>query len=205
MEVSLSTLVLDYDLIHNVVLYTLKCTRSRKVGSKLLISIMINYNQIEVERQCIISLFDIYCNGLYEPSEADEMGFINNLKERSINQPENDKSVLFEFIAYLSRFIKILNRLIRIPDTVEFSEDKVVYKIQALLYLVNVGEPEPLRDFITDLYRRTLKSRIMFKPGYILKSWHQHFHGIIMNMHLFLPFLCCQSKLILKEEKICWN
>ncbi|RCK54803.1 hypothetical protein Cantr_04150 [Candida viswanathii] len=187
-EASLSTLVLDYDLIHNVVLYTLKCTRSRKVGSKLLISIMIHYNQIEVERQCIISLFDIYCNGLYEPSECDEMGFINNLKERSINQPQNNKSVLFEFIAYLSRFIKILNRLIRIPDTLEFSEDKVVYKIQALLYLVNVGEPEPLRDFITDLYRRTIKKEDFVQAGLYLEilastfPWDHHEYAPVSTM-----------------------
>lgn len=202
MEVSLSTLVLDYDLIHNVVLYTLKCTRSRKVGSKLLISIMINYNQIEVERQCIISLFDIYCNGLYEPSEADEMGFINNLKERSINQPENDKSVLFEFIAYLSRFIKILNRLIRIPDTVEFSEDKVVYKIQALLYLVNVGEPEPLRDFITDLYRRTLKKQDYVQAGLYLEilastfPWDHHEYAPVST----IPVLPIQTNFERRES-----
>ena len=85
-------LFLDYDLIHNVVLYTLKCTQTRKTGSKLLISIMKNYNQIEVERQCIISLFDIYCNGLYEPCESDELGFINNLNEFSTtNESETDQ------------------------------------------------------------------------------------------------------------------
>ena len=132
---------------------------------------MKNYNQIEVERQCIISLFDIYCNGLYEPCKSDELGFINNLNEFSTtNESETDQiSMLLDFVAYLSRFIRVLNRLIRVPDTVEFNDDKVVYKIQALLYLVNVGEPEPLREFVGNLYKETIAQKDHIQAGLYLE------------------------------------
>lgn len=200
-ESSLATLVLDYDLIHNVVLYTLKCTPTRKTGSKLLISIMTNYNQIEVERQCIISLFDIYCNGLYEPCESDEMGFINNLKGLSINQPETEQGVLLDFVAYLSRFIRVLNRLIRVPDTAEFNDDKVVYKIQALLYLVNVGEPEPLREFVTDLYKEIIAQKDYIQAGLYLELLASTFpwsHGEYVNASL-IPELPIQTNFERRE------
>lgn len=203
LESSLATLVLDYDLIHNVVLYTLKCTQTRKTGSKLLISIMKNYNQIEVERQCIISLFDIYCNGLYEPCESDELGFINNLNEFSTtNESETDQiNMLFDFVAYLSRFIRVLNRLIRVPDTVEFNDDKVVYKIQALLYLVNVGEPEPLREFVGDLYKETIAQKDHIQAGLYLELLASTFpwsHGEYVTASL-IPELPIQTNFERRE------
>ena len=55
------------------------------------------------------------------------------------------------------------------PDTVEFNDDKVVYKIQALLYLVNVGEPEPLREFVGDLYKETIAQKDHIQAGFIFR------------------------------------
>ncbi|OUM51802.1 hypothetical protein BVG19_g929 [[Candida] boidinii] len=157
----------DLGIIHELLLFCLQRNdRCLKVGVKMLWSILVsewvmNESLFDIERECIVALYDIFHNSKYYTPQAIEIkAFITELKMTIKIDPEDEAYKSFvKFVETLSDFFSILIELNSIPLGIEYDDDRTFYKLAISGYLMKVNKPELLQSFINDMYENNLSKR----------------------------------------------
>lgn len=153
----------DYGILQDLMLVALqKNLQCQQVSVKILWSIMVSEfilsdNIIDIEKECLVGLHDIYYRNAYKPTPVEQESFIERMK-LTIRLDREDEAfgLIYSFIQTLSGFLSVLNDLNSVPVGPEFDDDRTFHKLNINAYLKNANKPELFHSFINTMYEDNL-------------------------------------------------
>ncbi|EGV65727.1 Deoxycytidine kinase 1 [Yamadazyma tenuis] len=154
----------DYSILQYLMPFALqKNVQCQSVSVKVLWSIMVSEyilsdSIIDVERECLLGLHDVYNGHSYKPSIVVQESFIDRMKSTiRLDREDEAFNLIFNFIQTLQGFLLVLNDLTSVPVGAEFDDDRTFHKLNINAYLKNANKPELFHSFINQMYEENLK------------------------------------------------
>ncbi|EMG50595.1 hypothetical protein G210_2071 [Candida maltosa Xu316] len=151
----------EYGILPDLMLLGLqRDSECQSVCVKILWSIMISEyilsdTLIEIEKQCLLGLYDIYHKNSYKPTLVDQNNFIERMKVTiRLDREDEAFEAIYGFIQNLQSFLGTLNYYISVPVGLEFKQDREFHELKLLSMIKNSGKPELFNSFINQLYER---------------------------------------------------
>lgn len=177
----------QYCVLHDLMLFALQNNSvCQTVGSELLWSIMVTYfiekkSIIDVERQCLLGLRDVYYNNAYKPSSLEQEKFMEQLKKKITVKCESEAIEVFsKFTESLEGFLTALNEYICIPMDPVFAEDRKIHELKINAYLKSANKPELFDSLINTIYEENLEKNNYIQAALTMEllastySWDQN-------------------------------
>lgn len=199
----------DYGILQELMLFALqKNQECQAVSVKILWSIIISEyvlsdNIIDIEKECLVGLHDIYYRNAYKPSMVEQNSFIERMK-KTIRLDREDEAfeIIYNFIDSVDGFLKVLNDLNNVPVGPEFDDDRTFHKLNINAYLKNANKPELFHSFINSMYEENLKKNDFIQAALsleLLASTYSWDHSVIVPSS-FRPKFPEQSSFERKEN-----
>ncbi|KAK6457664.1 dedicator of cytokinesis protein 4 CRK binding protein [Scheffersomyces xylosifermentans] len=177
----------DYGILQDLMLFALqKNVNCQSVSVKMLWSIIVaefivSDTIVDVERECLVGLHEIYYRNAYKPSIAEQEGFIERMKLTiRLDREDIAFGVVYSFIESLSGFLTVLNDLNSVPVGPEFDDDRTFHKLNIKAYLKNANKPELFHSFINGMYEENIAKKDYIQAALSLEllastySWDHH-------------------------------
>lgn len=199
----------DYGILQELMLFALqKNQECQAVSVKILWSIIISEyiisdNIIDIEKECLVGLHDIYYRNAYKPSSNEQNSFIERMKKTiRLDREDEAFNIIYNFIESLDGFLKVLNDLNSVPVGPEFDDDRTFHKLNINAYLKNANKPELFHSFINSMYEENLKKNDYIQAALsleLLASSYLWDHSVIVPSS-FRPKFPEQSSFERKES-----
>lgn len=177
----------DYGILQDLMLLALqKNSECQQVSVKILWSIMVSEyvlseSIIDIEKECLVGLNDIYNRNSYKPSLREQQALVERLK-LTIRLDREDEAfhLIYNFIESLAGFLDVLNDLNVVPVGPEFDDDRTFHKLNIKAYLKNANKPELFHSFISTMYEDNLGKNDFIQAALSLEllastySWDHH-------------------------------
>lgn len=177
----------EFGILQDLILFSLQRNdKCQTVGVKVLWSILISEyalsdNIIDVERECLLGLHEIYSGNGYKPSLVDQETFIEKLKATiRLDREDEAFSLIYKFVDNLQEFMAVLNDLNSVPVGPEFDDDRTFHKLTITSYLKNANKPELFHSFINAMYEEYLNKNDFIQAALSLEllastyDWDHH-------------------------------
>lgn len=166
----------DYGVLQDVMLFSLqRHVNCQEVGVKMLWTIIIsewllNERLIDIERECIVGLYEIFHSNKYKPFQFEERVFIRQLKSLIRIDPEDEAyEAIDSFIQNIYEFLEVLNDLENVPPGLEFDDDRTFHKLNINGFLKHVNKPELLHSFISEMVEFNIAKQNFVQAGLLLE------------------------------------
>ncbi|GMM33848.1 Dck1 protein [Saccharomycopsis crataegensis] len=166
----------DYGVLQDLMLLSLqRQANCQEVGVKMLWTIIIsewllNEKLIDIERECIVGLYEIFHSNRYKPGQYEERNFIKKLKSSIRIDPEDEAfEAIDSFIQNLYEFLEVLNDLENVPPGPEFDDDRTFHKLNINGFLKHVNKPELLHSFISEMVEGNVAKQNFVQAGLSLE------------------------------------
>ncbi|ODV79777.1 dedicator of cytokinesis protein 4 CRK binding protein [Suhomyces tanzawaensis NRRL Y-17324] len=153
----------DYGILQDLMLFALqKNAACQSVSVKILWSIMISEyilsdNIVDIEKECLVGLHEIYNRNSYKPSLVEQDMFIERMKLTiRLDREDEAYGMITNFIESVSGFLFVLNDLNSVPVGPEFDDDRTFHKLNINAYLKNANKPELFHSFINSMYEENI-------------------------------------------------
>lgn len=153
----------DFAILQDLMLFALqKNDQCQTVSVKILWSIMVSEYMlsdtiVDIERECLVGLHDIYYRTAYKPSIAEQQAFIERMKATiRLDREDEAFGIIYNFIESMAGFLDVLNDLNSVPVGPEFDDDRTFHKLNINAYLKNANKPELFHSFINTMYEENL-------------------------------------------------
>ena len=153
----------DYGILQDLMLFLLQRNfECQSVGVKILWLIVISEyilldTVVDIEKECLVGLHDIYYRNAYKPSKLEQERFIERMKVTICLDREDEAfGLVYKFIETLRGFMDVLNDLNAVPVGPEFDDDRTFHKLNIKAYLKNANKPELFHSFINSMYEEHL-------------------------------------------------
>lgn len=180
----------DYAILQDLMLFALqKNAECQRVSVKILWSILVSEfilsdSIIDVERECLVGLHDIYNRNAYKPSPVEQEAFIDLLKATiRLDREDEAFSMFYNFIESLAGFLVVLNDLNSVPVGPEFEDDRTFHRLNINAYLKNANKPELFNSFINTMYEGHLSKGDYIQAALSLELYASTFswdHNVIL-------------------------
>lgn len=177
----------EYSVLRELMLFGLqKSLVCEEVAVRVLWSILVsefilNDSIVEVEKECLMGLLEIFNRHAYKPSLVEQQRLIGALTGAvRIDVEDIAYSSVFKFVESLDGFLDVLNDLNSVPVGPEFEDDRTHHKLKINAYLKNADKPELFNSFINSMYENNLKKENYVQAALSLKlladsySWNHH-------------------------------
>ncbi|KAI5951651.1 DCK1 [Candida jiufengensis] len=149
----------EYGIIGELMIFGLQRNEEcQSVAVKILWSMIISEyilseNLREVEKQCLLGLYEIYQKVGYKPTKEDMDSFIERLKATiRLDREDEAFNVIYGFIKSLSAFCTTLTYYSSVPVGPEFDEDRAFHNVKLRAQIKTAGKPELFNSFINTMY-----------------------------------------------------
>ncbi|ODV84323.1 hypothetical protein CANARDRAFT_29204 [[Candida] arabinofermentans NRRL YB-2248] len=157
----------DYSIIEDLLSFSLQRNeKCLEVGVDMLWSTIvsewvISENLFEIERECIIALYEIFhTEGKYSPELFEIKNFISQLRSViKLDIEDEAYRPVMKLVDTLSEFLNTLFNLKSIPAGEEFDDDRTFHKLNISSYLMKVNKPELFQSFINEMYENYLSKK----------------------------------------------
>lgn len=153
----------DYGILQDLMLFALQKNSScQEVSVKILWSIMVSEfilsdNIIDIEKECLLGLHEIYNRNAYKPAPPEQKTFIERMKVTiRLDREDEAFSLIYNFINTLEGFLSVLNDLNEVPVGPEFDDDRTFHKLNINAYLKNANKPELFHSFINSMFEENV-------------------------------------------------
>lgn len=177
----------DYGILQDLMLFALQRNDAcQLVSVKILWSIIVSEfilseTIVDVEKECLVGLHDIYNRTAYKPGLPEQQSLIRRIK-LTIRLDREDEAfgVIYNFIETLAGFLEVLNDLNSVPVGPEFDDDRTFHKLNINAYLKNANKPELFHSFINQMYEDNLAKNDFIQAALSLEllastySWDHH-------------------------------
>lgn len=149
----------EFSLISELMMFGLQRNEEcQSVAVKMVWTIMVSEFILsgglnEVEKQCLIGLYEVYQKASYKPSREDQDNFINRMKATiRLDREDEAFGIFYQFIQNLTAFCSTLNYYTSVPVAPEFDEDRRFHNIKLRAQIKAAGKPEYFNSFIGTMY-----------------------------------------------------
>lgn len=149
----------EYGILQDLMLFALQKNEAcQSVSVKILWSIMVSEfilsdSIVDVEKECLVGLHDIYTRTAYKPDISEQRTFIERIKVTiRLDREDEAFGVIYTFIETLEGFLDVLNDLNSVPVGPEFDDDRTFHMLNINAYLKNANKPELFHSFINKMY-----------------------------------------------------
>ncbi|KAI5964885.1 DCK1 [Candida pseudojiufengensis] len=149
----------EFGIIPELMIFGLqRNVECQSVAVKILWSIIISEyilsdNLKEVEKQCLLGLYDIYQKVGYNPSKEDMDNFLERLKATiRLDREDEAFNVIYGFIKSITAFCSTLSYYASVPVGPEFDEDRAFHNVKLRAQIKTAGKPELFNSFINAMY-----------------------------------------------------
>lgn len=180
----------DYSILQDLMLFALQKNQDcATVAVKILWSIMVSEyilsdSIIDIEKECLVGLHEIYYRNAYKPSESEQERLIERFKVTiRLDREDEAYGVICNFIDTLQGFLLVLNDLNSVPVGPEFDDDRTFHKLNINAYLKNANKPELFHSFINQMYEEHLGKEDYIQAALsleLLASTYTWDHNIIL-------------------------
>lgn len=154
----------DYSILQDLVLFCLQYDKTcQELGVHMLWSLLVSEwlvseNLLEVEKQCIVGLYEVFHHTSYLPHVEQQRQFLLLLK-KTIRIDREDVAFypVKSFIDRLEMFLSSLNDLSAVPPGDEYDDERTFYRLNISGFLMEVNQPNLLHTFINEMYESNLK------------------------------------------------
>lgn len=198
----------DYGILQELILFALqKNLECQRVSVKILWTILVSEyilsdSIIDIEKECLVGLHDIYNRHAYKPSVIEQQAFIELLKVTiRLDREDEAFSMFYNFIESLAGFLVVLNDLNSVPVGPEFDDDRTFHRLNINAYLKNANKPELFNSFIHTMYEGHLSKGDYIQAALSLELYASTFtwdHNVILPPS-FRPKFPQQSSFERKE------
>lgn len=177
----------DYGILQDLMLLALqKNSECQSVAVKILWSIIVSEyiisdSIVDIERECLVGLNDIYNRHAYKPSLMEQQSLVERLKVTiRLDREDEAFAMIYNFIESLAGFLDVLNDLNTVPVGAEFDDDRTFHKLNIKAYLKNANKPELFHSFISTMYEDNLSKNDYIQAALSLEllastySWDHH-------------------------------
>lgn len=177
----------DYGILQDLMLFSLQRNlECQLVGVKILWSIMISEYIlldliVDVEKECLVGLHDIFYRNAYKPTKQVQNRFIERMKLTiRLDREDVAFNIVYKFIETLRGFMDVLNDLNAVPVGPEFDDDRTFHKLNIKAYLKNANKPELFHLFINSMYEEHLAKNDFIQAALLLEllaltyAWDHH-------------------------------
>lgn len=154
----------DYGILPSLVLFALQSNPScQVVAVKMIWSILISEHIlsgsiVDVEKECLTGLYEIYCGNGYKPGKHEQATFIDKLKTTiRLDREDVAYEIVIKTLDNISGFLQVLNDLNSVPVGPEFEDDRTFHKLNANAFLKQANKPELFHSFVNQMYEENLK------------------------------------------------
>lgn len=198
----------EYGILPDLMLLGLqRDSECQSVAVKILWSIMISEyilsdSLMDVEKQCLVGLHEIYHRHAYKPTALDQANFIERMKVTiRLDREDVAFDIIYGFIKNLDSFFGTLNYYTSVPAGPQFDEDRTFHEIKLKAQIKNAGKPELFNSFIHQMYEQYVAKNDFVQAALTLEllastyTWDNH----IMVPASFRPKFPEQSSFERKE------
>lgn len=177
----------QYCILSDLMLFALQNnSKCQVVAAKLLWSIIVAYfiekkSIIDVERQSLLGLRNIYCNNVYKPGSLEQQKFMEEFKQTITVRRESEAVEVFnKFIESLEGFLTALNEHKCIPIGPGFDDDRTIHELKINAYLKNANKPEIFDSLINTIYEKNVEKKNYIQAALTMEllastySWDQN-------------------------------
>lgn len=177
----------DYSILQDLMVFALqKHEACQQVAVKILWSVIISEfilseNIVDVERECLIGLHEIYTRNSYKPKINEQLNFIHRLKVTiRLDREDIAFNLIYSFISTLQEFMMVLNDLNSVPVGPEFDDDRTFHKLNIFAFLKNANKPELFNSFINAMFEENINKKDYIQAALSLEllastySWDHH-------------------------------
>lgn len=177
----------DFGILQDLMLFALqRNSNCQAVAVKILWSMIVSEyilsdSIIDIERECLIGLHDIYNRHGYKPTNLEQTSFVQLLKTTiRLDREDEAFGLIYNFMETLQGFLYVLNDLIGVPVGSEFDDDRTFHKLNINAYLKNANKPELFHSFINQMYEENLEKNDFIQAALSLEllastySWDHH-------------------------------
>lgn len=154
----------NYAIIQDLMLFALQRNSAcQTVSVKIIWTIIVSEyilsdSIVDVERECLIGLHDVYYRTAYKPGVNEQLSFIERLKTTiRLDREDEAYPMMVKFILNLAGFLEVLNDLNHVPVGPEFEDDRTFHKLNINAYLKNANKPELFHSFISLMFEENIK------------------------------------------------
>lgn len=179
----------DYGILQDLMLFALQRNQACQIVSiKILWSILVSEHVlsnsiVDVEKECLTGLYNIYYRNAYKPGLPEQNSFVERMKT-TIRLDREDVAYPFvvRFISHISGFLAVLNDYNSVPVGAEFEDDRTFHKLNINAYLKQANRPELFHSFINQMYEDNLKKKDFVQAALsleLLSSTYEWDHYLI--------------------------
>ncbi|KAG5417393.1 DCK1 [Candida metapsilosis] len=149
----------EFSLVSELILFGLQRNdECQSVSVKMIWSIMVSEFILsgelrEIEKQCLIGLYEVFQKASYKPTKQDQDNFIKRMKATiRLDREDEAFGIFYDFIQNLTAFCTTLNYYASVPVPPEFDEDRRFHNIKLRAQIKAAGKPEYFNSFIGTMY-----------------------------------------------------
>lgn len=153
-----------YGILQDLMLFALQRNPACQIVSvKMLWSIIVaefilSDGIVDVERECLTGLHDVYYRTAYKPSISEQNSLLERIKSTiRLDREDEAYPTVVNFINNISGFLDVLNDLNDVPVGPEFEDDRTFHNLNIKAYLKNASKPELFHSFINQMYEDNLR------------------------------------------------
>lgn len=177
----------DFAILQDLMLFALqRDVDCQAVSVKMLWSILVSEfilsdSIIDVERECLVGLHEIYYRTAYKPGINEQNSLLERMKATiRLDREDVAYSTVVRFISNLAGFLEVLNDLNNVPVGPEFEDDRTFHKLNIKAYLKNANKPELFHSFINQMYEENIRKNDFIQAALSLEllastyTWDHH-------------------------------
>lgn len=156
----------DFGILQDLMLFALQRNQSCQIVSiKILWSILVSEHVlsnsiVDVEKECLTGLYNIYYRNAYKPGLPEQTSFIERLKTTiRLDREDVAYPIVVKFISNISGFLTVLNDFNSVPIGAEFDDERTFHKLNINAYLKQANRPELFHSFINQMYEDNLRKK----------------------------------------------
>lgn len=201
----------DYAILQELMLLALQRNNAcQTVAVKIIWSILVSEYilsdlMVDVEKECLVGLHDIYNRTAYKPGSNEQLTFIERLRTTiRLDREDEAFGMTLQFIQNIGGFLEVLNDLNHVPVGPEFEDDRTFHKLNINAYLKNANKPELFHSFISQMYEENVRKHDYIQAALSLEllaltyTWDHH----VMLAPSYRPKFPEQSSFERKEALI---
>lgn len=154
----------DYGILRDLMLFALQRSPAcQAVSVKILWSILVSEyilseSIVDVEKECLIGLHDVYYRAAYKPGVNEQNTLIERMKATiRLDREDEAYHTIVRFINNIAGFLEVLNDLNHVPVGPEFENDRTFHKLNINAYLKNANKPELFHSFINQMFEDNVR------------------------------------------------
>ncbi|KAM9937985.1 hypothetical protein OXX80_002499 [Metschnikowia pulcherrima] len=177
----------DYAILPELMLLALQRNNAcQAVAVKIVWTVLVSEyilsdSIVDVERECLLGLHDIFTRTAYKPGKNEQQAFIEKLRT-TIRLGADDEAlgVVLRFVQNISGFLEVLNDLNSVPFGSEFEDDRTFHKLNINAYLKNANKPELFHSFINQMFEENVRKSDFVQAALSLEllastyTWDHH-------------------------------